>query len=435
VLQAFTYLQDLGLITAREKSGYFVSFRQGRQSALPQTIPGSLSERAVHIDSLLRKLREERSDKSFVSFSNALPDHRLLPFNGIKRAIQHISRDTSGSYLSLEDSAGNLELREAIARRSFTWGGVLHADDLVITDGATDALNNCLRAVTQPGDTVLVQEPCYYGILQSLEFLSLKRISIPCHSETGIDIHDLEDACNRFQVKACILVSNFNNPTGASLSSDKKKKIAALAGKRKVPVIEDDIYGDIFFEYGRPDTIKTYDKNGWVLLCSSFSKSLFPGFRIGWCAPGRFLYEVSRFKSMNNIATANFSQKVLLELLTSGIYDRHLKQMRKSLQKNLFQTIRLVEKHFPAGIKISRPKGGLVLWIELSKSIDAAQIQDAALRQGIGIAPGEIFSADGKYKNYIRIGYCTLWSTATEKALAKLGSLCSGLSVFWRASG
>jgi DNA-binding transcriptional MocR family regulator len=427
VLQAFNHLQDLGLITAREKSGYFVSLRQGEPSALPETVPLSLSEQAVHIDSLLRKLRKEGSAKGFVSFSNALPDHRLLPFNGIKRVIQQISRDTSGSYLSMEDSVGNQQLREAIARRSFSWGGKLHADDLVITDGATDALNNCLRAVTQPGDIVLVQEPCYFGILQSLEFLNLKRIAIPCHSETGIDIHDLEDACNRRQIKACILVSNFNNPTGASLSSDKKKKIADLANKRKIPVIEDDIYGDIFFNQGRPDTIKTYDKHGWVLLYSSFSKSLLPGFRIGWCAPGRFRYEVTRFKSMNNFATGSFSQKVVGELLTSGVFEKHLRQLRKSLQKNLFRTIQMIERHFPAGIKTTRPRGGLVLWIELPKSIDATRVQDAAVRQGIGIAPGEIFSADGDYKNYIRISYCTFWSTRTEKALAKLGALILSL--------
>jgi DNA-binding transcriptional MocR family regulator len=431
VLQAFTHLQDLGLITGKEKSGYFVSSRPGERSALPQTIPIYLSEQTVRIDTLLMKLRKERPTKGFISFSNALPDHRLLPFNGIKRAIQHISRDASGSYLSLEDPVGSLKLREAIAKRSFTWGGALRADDVIITDGATDALNHCLRTVTQPGDTVVVQEPCYYGILQSLEFLSLKRIAIPCHSETGIELHDLEDAFSRYHIKACILVSNFNNPTGASLSSDKKKKIAILANKMKIPVIEDNIYGDIFFDHGCPDTIKTYDRNGWVLMCSSFSKSLFPGFRIGWCVPGRFGYEVARFKSMNNGATANFSQRVLLELITSGIYDRHLKQFRQSLQKNMLRTISLIEEHFPAGTKITRPRGGLVLWIELPKGTDAAQIQGAAFQQGIGIAPGEIFSADGSYQNYIRISYCTLWSAGIEKALAKLGALVKNSSLLF----
>jgi DNA-binding transcriptional MocR family regulator len=423
VLQAFIHLQDLGLITAREKSGYFVMYRPPASSALPRTIPVSLSEQAVHIDGLLRKLHKEKPGKRFISFANALPDPRLLPFNRIKRAIQQISRDVSGSYLALADAEGNRELREAIARRSFTWGGSLHADELVITDGATEALNLCLRAVTRPGGTVLVQEPCYYGILRSLEFMNLKMIAIPCHAQTGIDLQDLEEVCNRVPVQACLLVSNFNNPTGASLDSHKKKKIAAFAYKNKIPVIEDDIYGDIFFGPSRPDTIKTYDKHGWVLLCQSYSKSLFPGFRIGFCAPGRFGYEVARFKSMNNGATANFSQRVLRELLHSGAYDRHLQRFRKELEKNLLLTLRLVEQHFPAGTKLTRPRGGLVIWVELPERADGGYLQEAAFQENIGLAPGEVFSASGGYKNYIRLSYCSVWGPQTEKALIKLGAL------------
>jgi DNA-binding transcriptional MocR family regulator len=424
VLQAFTHLQDLGLITAQEKSGYFVSYQPKQQLSLPKTTPVSLSEKTVHIDNLLRRLRKDKPGKSFTSFANALPDHQLLPYNGIKRAIQQVSRDSSGSYLELANPRGMQNLREAIARRSLSRGGALHADDLIITNGATEALNLCLKAVTQPGDLVLVQEPCYYGVMQSLEFLNLKVVTIPCHSATGIEPQDLEKACSSLDIKACILVSNFNNPTGASLSSDKKKAIAAFANSNKIPVIEDDIYGDIFFGHGRPDTIKSYDSNGWVLYCNSFSKSLFPGFRIGWCAPGRFAYEVERFKSMNNIATSNFSQRVLFQLLSSGAYDRHLQKFRKELQKNLLRTTRLIEEHFPPSTKITRPTGGLVIWIELPRRINAVQLQDAAFEQSIGIAPGEIFSARSGYKNYIRISFCNLWSAKTEKALVRLGLLC-----------
>lgn len=425
VLQAFHHLQDTGLVVAREKSGYFVNYPSRQPLALPQPAPASLSEQTVRIDNLLQKLRKEKPGKHFISFANALPDHRLLPFNGIKRTIQQISRDTSGDYLALEDAAGNRLLREALARRSFTWGGALHADEILVTNGATEAINLCLKAITQPGDTVLIQDPCYYGVMQSLEFLGLKAVAIPCHAETGIELRDLEEACSKLPVKACLLVSNFNNPTGASLSSEKKKKIAAFAARHKIPVIEDDLYGDLYLGHGRPDTIKTYDKNGWVLLCNSFSKSLFPGFRIGWCAPGRFGYEVTRFKKMNNVATASFSQRVLQELLHTGIYDRHLQQFRKLLQQNLLRTSSLVERHFPKGTRMTRPKGGIVLWIELPKRINAVQLQDAAFEQGIGIAPGEIFSAQNGYKHYIRLSFCNLWDAKTEKALAKLGALCS----------
>lgn len=427
VLQAFQHLQDTGLITSREKSGYFVKYQPAHTLPVPQIIPSSLSEQTIRIDNLLRKLKKIPPGNNFISFSNALPDHRLLPFNTIKRTIQQISRDTSGSYLELEDTKGYPPLREAIARRSLAWGGALHTDDIIITNGATEALNLCLKAVTKPGDTVLVQEPCYYGVMQCLEFLDLKAVTIPCYSGTGIEVSDVQAACEKYTIKACLLVSNFSNPTGATLSSDKKRRLAVFANKNKLPIIEDDLYGDLYLEGSRPDNIKTYDKNGWVLLCNSFSKSLFPGFRLGWCAPGRFGYEVARFKSMSTAGTAGLLQKVLYELLHTGAYDRHLQRFRKQLHANLVRISRLIERHFPDGTKLTRPGGGLVLWIELPRRINAVQLQDAAFEQGIGIAPGEIFSAKAGYKNYIRISFCTMWNPRTEKALTNLGRLVKSI--------
>ncbi|MBN9382154.1 MAG: PLP-dependent aminotransferase family protein [Chitinophagaceae bacterium] len=427
VLQAFQHLQDIGLIVSREKSGYFVNHKPAHTLPVPQIIPSSLSEQTIHIDTLLRKLKKPSSGNNFVSFSTALPDHRLLPFNTIKRVIQQISRDASGSYLELEDAKGYQPLREAIARRSLAWGAALHTDDVIITNGATEALNLCLKAVTKPGDTVLIQEPCFYGVMQCLEFLDLKAVTIPCYSGTGIEVGDLQTACEKYTIKACLLVSNFNNPTGATLSSDKKRSLAVFANKNKLPIIEDDLYGDLYHEGSRPDNIKTYDKNGWVQLCNSFSKSLFPGARLGWCAPGRWSYEVARYKSMSTAGTNSLLQKVLYELLHTGAYDRHLQRFRQQLYANMVRTSRLIERHFPEGTKLTRPGGGVVLWIELPRRINAAHLQDVAFEQGVGIAPGEIFSAKAGYKNYIRISYCTTWNLKTEKALEKLGRICKSI--------
>lgn len=423
VLQSFNHLIDQGLISSREKSGYFVSYQSKRKLPVPQTIPITLAARTVHIDRLLQKLRADAPGRDFVSFANALPDHRLLPFNSIKRAIQNVSRDITGSYLALEERKGNRLLREQIAKRSLMWNGSLHPDDLIITNGAMEGVVLCLKAVTKEGDTVLVQDPCYYGIMQALEYLNLKVVTIPCHAETGIDILDLEDACKILPIKACVMVSNFNNPNGACLSSEKKRQLADFANSKKLPVIEDDIYGDIFFRGNRPDTIKTFDEGGWVLSCSSFSKSIAPGFRLGWCMPGRFTYEVARLKSMQNGSNCSFTQRVFHQLLSSGVYERHLKKFRIALQKNLVRTTHLIEQHFPEGTKISSPFGGLVIWVELPKHIHAVQLQDAAFALGISYAPGEIFSAKGDYQNYLRISYCGLWDIRTEKALIKMGDL------------
>jgi DNA-binding transcriptional MocR family regulator len=423
ILQSFTNLMDKGLVISREKSGYFVNATPGKKMPLPKALPVSLSERSVHIDQLLQKLPFDNMNKTFVSFANALPDNRLLPFNGIKRAIQQTSRDISGSYLGLESRNGNKKLREEIAKRSLLWKGITHADELIITNGATEAILCCLRAVTKPGDTVLVQDPCFYGIMQILECLDLKVAAIPSHPATGILIENVREACKKLAVKACILVSNFNNPDGASISTEGKKELAGLANTLQIPVIEDDIYGEVFFKGGRPDTIKAYDTGGWVMYCSSFSKTLIPGFRIGWCAAGRFKDQVARIKAMHNHSTSTFSQQVVLQLLSSGIYERHLQKFRLELHKNLNRTISLIVQHFPEGTKITRPCGGLVIWVELPEKINATSLQEKAFEHNVSYAPGEIFSSKGDYQNYIRISYCNQWDEKVEKALIKLGKL------------
>jgi DNA-binding transcriptional MocR family regulator len=423
-LEAYRHLLDKGVIMAREKSGYFVRPQAMAGNALPKAIPPSLTERPVHIDKRLQQLWKTSPARGFVSFANAIPDPQLLPINSLKRAMADALRDPGGRFLTYEDPKGNLLLRKAIAQRTPSLGSVIGAEDLIITNGATESLNLCLRAVTQPGDTVLVQTPCYYGILQSLELLQLKVVSIPCHADTGIALEDLIDACQRRNVTACVLVSNFNNPNGARLSSEKKQQIAAFAAREKIPVIEDDIYGDIVLQGERPDTIHQYDTGGWVLLCSSFSKSLAPGFRIGWCIPGRYAYEIERMKIMASHASPSIQQTALCTVLQNGVYDRHLRIFRKELDKNRSLMTQAVAQSFPTGTALTRPSGGLVMWIELPPDIDAEKLQSLDFENGIGMAPGTLFSSASSYKNYIRLSYGNVWSKQIENALKKLGKLC-----------
>ncbi|WP_133177701.1 aminotransferase-like domain-containing protein [Chitinophaga parva] len=428
VLLAFQHLADKGLITAREKSGYFVNQRAGKVLPLPQSLPASVSAHTVRIDQVLQQMKMEGKGRRFVSFTAALPDDRMLPYNSIKRAIQQVSRDVSGSYLMQESRKGYPALREAIAKRSFWWKGTTHPDEVVITNGATEAILCCLKAVTKPGDTVLVQDPCYYGIMRVLECLELKIATIPSYHGRGVDYTELRDACQRLSVKACILVSNFNNPDGASISTDSKKRIAAFANEACMPVIEDDLYGELYTGGGRPDTIKAYDSGGWVMYCNSFTKTLVPGFRIGWCAAGRFADEVARIKSMHNGATSSLGQRVVEQLVTSGAYDRHLHRYRVELGKNLHRVTQVIENHFPEGTRITRPQGGMVLWIELPACINTVALQDAALAQDVAYAPGEIFSAKGDYQHYLRISYALTWEPRVEKALVRLGQLITQAS-------
>ncbi|MGG5210103.1 PLP-dependent aminotransferase family protein [Chryseobacterium sp. MIQD13] len=425
ILQSFNYLLDKGLVVSKEKSGYFVQDISSQEIPIPKVMPVSLSAKTVHIDSLLQKLPLDGSGKKFVSFTNALPDNRLLPFNSIKRFIQQTSRDYSGSYLGLESRYGNLHLREEIAKRSLHLKGHIHADELIITNGAAEAILCCLKAITQPGDTVLVQEPCFFGILQIIECLGLKVVSIPSHPVLGISASEVKKACKKFAVKACVIVSNFNNPDGASISTEEKKELAALANTLHIPIIEDDLYADLFFKGGRPDTIKTYDTDGWVLYCSSFTKTLAPGFRIGWCAAGRFIYDVARIKSVLNHSTSNFNQQVILQFLRSGMLERHLLKFRLEMHKNFNRYAFFIQQYFPKGTKITQPHGGLYIWIEFPAPLNTSKLLSKAMEQGISYAPGEIFSSKGDYLHYLRISYSSLWEKKVENALIALGKLFS----------
>lgn len=424
VLKAFMLLIDKGLILGKERSGYVVLRKSILNVDLPQSSKRRSAASEVRINPLLHKIsKEDRENKSFVSFFNAVLDVDLLPLNAIRRSLQQASRDLTGAHLLYEQANGNPLLRQEIAGRSFRWFGALNADDVVITNGALEAVSLCLRAVAEKGDTIVVETPFYYGILQTIEALGLKIVELPGDTLSGIDLDQLAQVCEEHQVAACVLISNFNNPNGAILSDQKKKDIAAFAKRKKIPVIDDDIYGDLHFDAERPSNIKSYDEDGWVMLCSSFSKSVAPGYRIGWCAPGRFTAQVIRLKAVTNVATASVVQLSLLQLLNTGAYDRHLRRLRPELHKLMLLTLQAIEQHFPLETRLSRPKGGLVLWIELPKGVDAAVLHQKAIAAHIQIAPGTLFSNSGDYTNYIRMSCSNLWSKRIEQAIRQLGDM------------
>lgn len=428
-LHVYEHLEDKGLIQSRPKTGYFVKRQHKNLLPLPSPPRLIMDEQEVNMDRLLYQQKsQEAGETHYTSFGDAVPSVNVLPLKTIQRALQKVSRDTSGSYLRYDHPAGYLPLRKAIAKRAWTWQGVLHEDELIITNGTLEAINFCLRAITKPGDTVVVSSPCYFGILRCAENLHLKVIKLPNHPVEGIQIEDLIQAIEKFDVKACILISNFNNPDGVTLSIEKKMQLAELAAHYQLPLIEDDIYGDLYFGKERPTTIKTFDKEGWVMLCSSFSKTITPGFRVGWCAAGRFTKMIERLKYMTNIASPLITQMTLAELLHNESYDRHLRHLRVQLHTDNTLMTQKLQNYFPVGTKVSAPAGGYILWVELSPMVDAFDLQKKAGEQKIDIIPGPFFSCRDDFKNFIRLSYGEPWSPRREAALKDLGKLVGSMT-------
>ncbi|MBX7127467.1 MAG: PLP-dependent aminotransferase family protein [Cyclobacteriaceae bacterium] len=424
---AYYHLESKGLIEARPQSGYYVRFSPRHALEIPATCEPPDEAVPVSLDDMISSVYKDlRSDK-ILNFTIASPAPSLLPVAKLNKAVVQALREAPDSCLGYEHIQGNLELRKQIARQSFNWGGALSEEDVVVTAGCMEAMALCLKTVTKPGDAVAIESPTYFGIFQVMESLGLKVVEIPTHPNTGVDVAYLEKAIRKFRIKACLFVCNFNNPIGSCMPDESKEQLVAMLARQEIPLIEDDIYGELFFGKSRPRTCKSYDRKGLVLQCGSFSKSLAPGYRIGWVIPGRFREQIIRLKRMNNVSTNTLSQVAIANFLNNGRYELHLRHLRRALHTQCLRYIQAVSQYFPEDTRITRPQGGFALWIELNEKIDTYKLHKRALKHGIGIAPGQIFSSQARFRNCFRLSFGLPFTSKVEQGIRVLGELAKGL--------
>jgi DNA-binding transcriptional MocR family regulator len=429
VLEAYRLLEDQGWIGVRPQSGYFV-----KRSHL--TTPEEPSQSALFTQhdpveiSLAYRISATMRDSSNVRLGAAVPDIELLPTAALNRLMGQVLRSQVEQIHSIHSYTlpnGCEELRHEVAKRLLEAGCSLNPRELIITNGTTEALALCLRAVTQPGDTVAIESPTYYGLLEILESLHLKALELPTHPKEGISLESLELVLARKQIAACVLVSNFSNPLGNCLSAQKKQQLVELFNQYDLPLIEDDVYGDLSFDRSRPNAIKAFDTEGRVLYCASISKTLSPGLRVGWTAPGRYQIKVEHLKMAMNWMTAIAPQLTVAAFFANGGYDRHLRKLCRAYQIQVSRMTQAICSYFPPQTKVTRPGGGFVLWLELPNTFNAMELYEAALQQKISIAPGEMFSPTRNYRNCLRLNCGSPWSNTTDQAMQTLGSLAKNL--------
>jgi len=351
----------------------------------------------------------------------------LLPVTKLNRIIARLTRETDRKLYQCIIPPGLEELRVQIAQRALNHGCHFSPNDIVITSGATEAVGMCLHAVCNPGDIVAIESPMYFGTLQSLEVHGLRALEIPTHQREGISLEALKFAIEHNPIKAVVVISNFNNPLGSCMPDAKKKELVEMLDSCDIPLIENDISGEIYFSDRRPITAKSFDKKGLVMLCSSFSKDISGGLRIGWVAPGRYKSEMEWNKFTLNAATTTLSQMAVAEFLTNGGYDHHLRSIRREYARNVNLLSQAVTQYFPSETRITRPGGGSVLWIQLPANIDSLVLYKLALKEGITIAPGYIFSATNQYTDFIRFS-AAAWSYPIERAVEKLGAVVGDMA-------
>lgn len=427
VLGAYSLLEDRGLIKARPQSGYYVNGKLPAVPSAPVISRSALKPTSVSHSEISLSILKAASRPGIIPLGAAVSNPELLPIDRLNRMLSSACRQHRIQSISYDAPPGCERLRVQVARRSLTMGCSLAPEEIVTTAGCLEAVHLALRATCRPGDVVAVESPTYYNFLLLIEKLELRALEIPCHPTDGVSLDALRYAIEQHNIKACLFNLNFNNPIGSLMPEQNKKDLVALLAEHDIPLIEDDLHGDLFFGQERPKTTKAYDRSGGVLLCSSFSKTLAPGYRVGWIAAGRYQTEVEQLKAVTSVSTSSPPQLAVADFLANGGYDRHLRKLQRVYAGQMARMAEAVGANFPAGTRVTRPAGGFVLWVELPAAIDALELYEQALQAGISIAPGPIFSARGKYRNCIRLN-AAFWSAKIEQAIEQLGRLAAHIS-------
>lgn len=422
VLQAYYQLEARGLIEARPRSGFYVSTRLPAAPLEPECSSPLPDPAKVSLREMVTAIWRDARDPDLIPMGVAHPSQELSSIRRLDRIRAAIAREKGDLLSRYPPLSGCPELKTQVARLAVRSGCKIRPEELIITAGCSEAINLCLRAVTQPGDTVAIESPICFDLLQSFETLRVRALEIPTHPQGGISLDALSFAVDNNPVKACIVISNYNNPLGSCIPDQAKRELVRMLAKREIPLIEIDIFGELHFGSKRPSVAKAYDQKRLVMLCSSFSKNLSAGLRVGWVAPGRFREKVEWLKYSSNIATEALPQLTIAEFMGTGGFRRHLGRVRQIYERSMAALRQTVIRYFPEGIRVTRPSGGYILWIQLPETVDSLELYHRALQHGVAITPGYLFSATDRYKNFIRLNACR-WSDEIRDGVRKLGRM------------
>ncbi|MDO8654229.1 MAG: PLP-dependent aminotransferase family protein [Undibacterium sp.] len=438
VIRCYRYLEGIGMVAARAKSGMYVAdWKVHNLSRKLKRQVHEIKPPAVEYDKLMS--HQHRMTQLYaltaqplhlgLHLASAAPE--WYPCVALAKIGQRLLRSDAQAIGAYPAGTGLPALKTALIHHLASFGVDLQVQDLLITNGSTEALSVALRAVAQPGDAVIVESPVYFGLLQMIENLGLKAIEVPCVPGAGISLealdYALEHQAGAQGIRAIVAMPNFQNPLGSAMTEKNKRRLLKLVEQYDIALIEDDVFGDLSHEFERPQPVKAWDRHGHVIYCGSCSKSLAPAFRVGWIAGGRYHARIASLKLSNSLVTPLFEQAVLAEFMQSGALPKHLRSLRERLAANIPLALASVRQHFPASTQVVSPAGGWWLWLELPAQVDSLALLRLSVAQGIAFTPGVMFSNSGKYAHYMRLNIGRPWGREMEQGIQTLGRLVAQL--------
>ena len=424
VIQAYANLEADGIVYARPQSGYFVSNLAGNNIKIPNRICcPELTPKPALAFNVWGSIYESATNEDILPLGLANPKPELLPVSGLNRAVRTVLSDHPQRGIQYSFPPGELELRQQISAQYSMRNQEVSPDDIVITSGCTESVLLSLKAVANHGDVIAVESPVYFVLLRIVKSLGMSVIEIESDPHTGMSVEALERAVNSISISAVICIPNFSNPSGTLMSDEKKQRLVDLLQARSIPLIEDDIYSELYFGDSRPSSCRDFATDDMILSCNSFSKTLAPGFRIGWVIPGKFKNAVIKHKRLTSAATGTLPQMAIAHYMHSGAYQRHLRKLRQTFKQQTYTLRQSIARHFPADTRISHPEGGFVLWVQLPFKLDTLVLAERAMQEKISIAPGMMFSVSDQYTHFLRLCTGFIWTDEADQGVKRLGEM------------
>ncbi len=421
--QAYQELEMQGVVQAIEKSGFFVKPSIKRPSPTPQKEHYSLKSSLPVEKSIMNRVIDAGNNPKIISFGAGIPDKSILPVKKLQKTISQNAKEFPDLLCNYTPFRGNLLLRQALVKFLFNKGISVNSEEIMITNGCMEALSLAIRSTTQEGDTIVIENPVFFGLINLLKHLNRRVIEIPTDPIRGIDLNILEEVVSKKRVKICIVSASFQNPLGFIMSTNDKQKILELSEKYAFLIVENDIYSETGYSQNNFRSIRSFDSKDRVLYCSSFSKAISPGIRIGWIIAGKYLHQCELIKSSESLGGVNLLQKSMADFLNKGGYDFFIKKFRKKLAEQMYEIKNKIIDLFPKNIKISNPLGGFYLWVELPSHIDSIKLFEDSFAKNIGIVPGVAFTTSNRYLNCIRISCGAPVTDKTINAIKILANL------------
>ena len=379
--------------------------------------------------SAIRELLKLTQQPDIISFAGGLPAPELFPVAEVERASKIVLEKHGAQALQYSTTEGFLPLREMICRHTRRYGLYVTPENVLITSGSQQALDLLGKIFINPGDRILVENPTYLGAIQAWNAYGAEYVTVPC-DEYGMRTDALEAAL-RSGPKFIYVLPNFQNPTGATLALERRKQLITLADQYGVPIIEDDPYGQLRYEGEHIPSVVALDSeyrgnnhatySGNVIYLSTFSKTLAPGLRLAWVvAPPGVIGKLVQAKQGADLHTPTFNQMVGYEVGKGGFIDRHVREIRKVYGERRDLMLGLMDELFPPGVRWTRPRGGLFLWVTLPEGLDAAEVFKVAVRRKVAFVPGAPFHAVGGGENTMRINFSNARPEQIEQGVARL---------------